>query len=104
MAEKQKTSPQNRDKAGRFVKGQSGNPGGRPSLPAELKEYAREAPMRLRQIADETDSPKLKADIEKWFAEMYYGKAGQRVEVDGNMNTTGTTTVEFTGVLDEWSK
>lgn len=104
--ETSKTSqPANRDKTGRFVKGQSGNPSGRPSLPPELKEYAREAATRLRKIASDPDCPiKVKADIEKWFAEMYYGRAGQRVEVEGNMNTTGTTEVKFIGELEEWSK
>ena len=96
--------PANRDKQGRFVKGQSGNPNGRPSLPQELKDYAREAPQRLRDIADSTDNLKLKAEIERWFAEMFYGKAGQRVEVEGNMNTTGTTEIKFEGVLGEWSE
>ena len=106
MADEKKTNePAKRDKAGRFVKGQSGNPAGRPALPDELKQYARESATRLRQIAEDPDCPiKVKADIEKWFAEMYFGRAGQRVEVEGNMNTTGTTEIKFEGVLEDWSK
>lgn len=33
-------NPENRDKAGRFQKGKTGNPGGRPSIPQEFKDLA----------------------------------------------------------------
>lgn len=97
--------PVNRDKQGRFVKGQSGNPKGRPSLPPEIKEYAKQAPDRLRAIADDEKTPvKIKAEIEKWFAEMYYGKSPQQLTMDGEINNTGTTVVKFEGELSEWAK
>lgn len=97
--------PGNRDNQGRFIKGQSGNPKGRPSLPPEIKEYARQAPDRLRAIADDPSTPaRLKAEIEKWFAEMYYGKSPQQVTMDGELNSTGTTIVKFEGELAEWAK
>lgn len=106
MAEKEKKqTPQNRDKSGRFVKGQSGNPGGRPPRPVKLQQYAKEAPERLRAIADAPGTPvKVKADIEKWFFEAVYGKATQAVDLEGKVENTGTTTVKFEGVLEEWSK
>ena len=85
----------NRTKTGQFAKGHSGNPKGRPALPPELKEYAKQAPDRLREIADREDTPlKVKADIEKWFAEMYYGKSAQQVTVDGGVDIKP---VVFTG-------
>lgn len=97
--------PANRDKQGRFVKGQSGNPKGRPSLPKEIKEYAQQAPERLRAIADDKATPvRLKAEIEKWFAEMYYGKSAQQVTLDGEVSNTGATTIKFEGELEEWAK
>ena len=97
--------PANRDKQGRFVKGKSGNPKGRPGLPEELKKYAKESPKRLREIADDKNTPaKVKADIEKWFAEMYYGKSAQQVTLDGEVNNTGTTVVKFEGEIGEWAK
>lgn len=85
----------NRTKTGQFAKGHSGNPKGRPALPPELKEYAKQAPDRLREIADREDTPiKVKADIEKWFAEMYYGKSAQQVTLDGGVDVKP---VVFTG-------
>ena len=97
--------PANRTKTGQFVKGQSGNPKGRPTLPPEMKDYARQAPAKLRAIADDPNTPvKIKADIEKWFAEMYYGKSAQQVTLDGEVGTTGTTVVKFEGDLKKWAK
>lgn len=106
MAEKKKkAAPENRDAAGRFVKGQSGNPGGRPKKPVNLEKYAMEAPERLRAIADDPKTPvKVKADIERFFYEAVYGKAKQAVDLDGTLENSGVTKIEFTGKLAEWSK
>lgn len=104
MAEQAK-EPAIRDKAGRFVKGQSGNPRGRAPLPPEFATYAKESPARLREICEDERTPiKVKADIEKWFAEMYFGKAPQALDVDGDLNTGGQVVVKFEGKLDEWSR
>lgn len=98
-------TPRTRDERGRFTKGTCGNPSGRPKLPAQIKEYGKEAPSRLRAIADAPDTPvKVKADIEKWFAEMTYGKAVQQQVVDASVEQTAPTIIKFEGELDEWSK
>lgn len=102
---KKKPAPENRDETGRFVKGQSGNPGGRPKKPINLEKYAAEAPDRLRAIADDPKtSAKVKADIEKFFYEAVYGKAKQAVDLDGKMENTGVQTIKFEGELEEWSE
>lgn len=94
-----------RDSKGRFVKGQSANPGGRPKKPVELELYAKEAPARLKAIADDPNTPvKVKADIERFFIEQVYGKAAQAVDVDGKMETGGKTVIEFKGDIAEWAK
>ena len=97
--------PGNRDKTGRFVKGVSGNPNGRPKKPPELEKYARNAPEKLRAIADDPDTPvKIRADIEKFFFEAVYGKAPQALDIDGSLDTSGVKTVKFEGALEDWSK
>lgn len=97
--------PANRDKQGRFIKGKSGNPNGRPSLHPDIKRYAQDSPKRLREIADDPATPvRLKAEIEKWFAEMYYGKSAQQVTLDGEVKNTGTKVVKFEGELAKWAK
>ena len=59
----------------------------------------------MREIADDPNTPvRLKAEIEKWFAEMYYGKSAQQVTLDGEVNNVGTTVVKFEGELAEWAK
>lgn len=98
-------APQNRDKAGRFQKGVSGNPGGRPKKPVEIEEYAKNAPAKLRAIADDPNTPvKIRADIEKFFYEAVYGKAPQAIDLDGKLENSGTTVVEFKGEIAEWAK
>ena len=104
MAKKDE-APQNRDKAGRFQKGVSGNPGGRPKKPVEIEEYAKNAPAKLRAIADDPDTPvKIRADIEKFFYEAVYGKAPQAIDLDGKLENSGTTVVEFKGEIAEWAE
>lgn len=105
MATKESKEPAGRDKAGRFVKGQSGNPRGRAPLPPNFKDYAAQAPERLRAICDDPATPvKVKADIEKWFAEMWYGKSPQAMALEGKMENVGVQTIKFEGALQEWSE
>ena len=97
--------PENRTETGRFKKGVSGNPGGRPKKPVELEMYAKDAPAKLRAIADDPATPvKIKADIEKFFFEAVYGKAPQALDIEGKMESTGSTVIEFKGEIAEWAE
>jgi len=98
--------PVERDSKGRFVKGVSGNPGGRPLLTPEIRRYGREAPARLRSIADDPDTPvKLKAEIERFFFEAVYGKVSAAADKEGKGSAPPPVqTVRFEGALEEWSE
>lgn len=94
-----------RDGQGRFIKGSSGNPSGRPGIPAELRQYAKTAPDKLIAIAEDEATPiKVRSDIYKWFAEMAFGKPGQQVAVSGDINNNAVTVVRFEGELAQWAK
>lgn len=94
-----------RDSKGRFTKGNNANPRGRAPLPPNFRDYAKQAPERLRAICDDPATPvKVKADIEKWFAEMWYGKAPQAMALEGKMENVGVQTIKFEGALQEWSE
>lgn len=94
-----------RNEKGQFVKGESGNPLGRPSIPQELKDYARTAPDKLIEIVEKGDTPpRLKADILRWMVEMSYGKAPQAVDMNAEVKNNGSVTVKFEGEIAEWAK
>lgn len=72
-----------RDAKGKFEKGTSGNPGGRPKELAELKELAREhTPMaieKLAEIAQVADSDAARVAAIKELLDRAWGKAAQAI-------------------------
>ena len=89
------------------ARSRKGNPRGRALLPPEFKHYAEEAADRLRAIADDPETPvKIKTDIDKWFAEMWFGKSPQALGLEGEVKTeaAGVQVIRFEGELEEWSQ
>lgn len=104
-AEKKKPMPAGRDEAGRFIKGVSGNPRGRAPLPEGFSDYAKQSPEKLWELVnDELTPAKVKADVLRWFAEMYYGKSPQALDIDGKLEGGGVQTIRFEGKLEDWAK
>ena len=84
-AKKEKTAPKRNEK-GQFIKGASGNPSGRPARPPEMLKYAKEAPEKLKAIAeDESTHIKVRAEIERWFFESVYGNNDYILENEGTL-------------------
>lgn len=78
---------QKRDAKGRFVKGQSGNPSGRPAMPAEIMDMARaSAPdaitMAIRFVNDEDADPRVRLKAAEILLDRGYGKPTQAVDLE----------------------
>lgn len=70
--------------------------------PDKMEQYGRQAPERLRAIADDPETPvKLKAEIEKFFYEAVYGKTPLSADTEGK--TDGAAVIRFEGLLEQWS-
>lgn len=72
---------------GKFAKGQSGNPGGRPKLPEEIKEIARassgDAFKRVVELMDSADDERVQLAAAKEVLDRAFGKPAQAMEVSG---------------------
>lgn len=80
--------PQNRDVSGRFVKGHSGNPGGRKAMPKSIKEalagLVPEALQIKKEILSDPGAPlELKNKVADSILDRVYGRPGLMVAEDG---------------------
>lgn len=80
--------PAIRDKAGRFVKGASGNPRGRAKIPEDVREILRAATAEAARLLidtmrDEEKDIRLRKDCAVEVLNRVYGKPTQ--PIDGNM-------------------
>lgn len=96
--------PDNRDQTGRFKKGMSGNPGGRPKVPEQVREMLKAATPRaaallIACIDDENMPIKDRMDAAKTVLDRVYGKPTQ--PIDGNVN--GAVTVVLEGLADDYA-
>jgi hypothetical protein len=85
---KPRTGPA-RDQSGRLLKGQSGNPGGRPKLPADVKEaYAAMHPRALARLSELIDSKNEKVALRacELIVERVEGKVSQPMEHSGSIS------------------
>ena len=76
-------APDNRDKAGRFLKGHSGNEGGRPQLDRDLAAAAREFTTEVLERLGywlSSDNPKASISAAAILLDRGYGKPTQRIE------------------------
>lgn len=80
-----KETPEGRDKAGRFKKGHSGNPGGMKPMDNKTKEILRAAAPKaaallVQMLEDPTTQPKLRLQAAETVLDRVYGKASQPIE------------------------
>lgn len=90
----------------KFQKGQSGNPGGRPKIPEDIKEALTKlvprAVERLSAIVHDSEDEKLVMEAVKVVLDRVYGKPQQALDIESNNNHT--LEVVLNGQLKEWAK
>ena len=105
MAETEQEAAVQRDAKSHPGKGSGKKGRGHAPLSPEFGTYAQQALGRLRAIADDPETPvKMRVEIERWFAEMWFGKSPQASGQEGKAESAEVKTVRFEGVLDEWSQ
>ena len=68
-------------------------------LVSELRRYGAESAQRLREIADDPETPlKLRAEIERFFFDAVYGRKAPEGEA------TQSAVIKFEGELEKWSE
>ena len=96
---------QNRGSDGRFVKGVSGNPGGRPRKSDRLLEMGYYAEEKMFEMMQNPKTPRgQRIDLYKYVHDKAFGKATQAVDVEGKGGINVSTSIKIEGALDEWSE
>ena len=96
--------PENRSNSGRFVAGKSGNPGGRPKIPDDVKEATRAAcPKAVAVLVALLDDkkPLVRMEAAKILLERGYGKPVQMQAVALDVNDVHDVTAQIRRVLLE---
>jgi hypothetical protein len=103
------TAPANRDEQGRFPKGVSGNPTGRPKNDGWFRELCRKRTVKaLKALTSALSDPDSRVAAAKALLEFGWGKAPARLELGasdgGLLQALGVTPDVAKGLVDEISK
>ncbi len=83
--------PANRDESGRFPKGRSGNPNGRPKVEGDIRKlaqsYGKAALMRLVELID-SDEPRVSVTAAQAVLDRAYGKPPQSIDLPSGLGPT----------------
>lgn len=106
MAENSKPTAK-RGKGKPFEKGKTGNPGGRPKIPDDIKQAFKDlTPAALKTLQEIINNPEAK-DADRIRAceialDRGWGKPVQAVDMETRIEKP--VSIAFEGVLDEWSQ
>lgn len=95
---------ENNVKAGRFVPGKSGNPGGRPKIPQDVKDAIRAAcPKAVSVLVGLLDDKKslIRLEAAKTLLDRGYGKPAQAQDITLDMTGSLDVTAQIRRVLLE---
>lgn len=96
---------QSRGSDGRFVKGVSGNPGGRPKKSARLLEMGEYAEEKMFEMMQNPKTPRgIRVDLYKYVHDKAFGRATQAVDMEAKGKMDMSTSIKFEGALDDWSE